>query len=317
MQQTDTDAAGSRLSAVQQGYLHDDFAHFFAIAKGSGSDAIRRQPIINRGTYVRTVAIDTLLDAFLDRHATKANGAPCQVISLGAGTDTRFFRTVQKRPDLAVKYHELDFPASTARKIQMVRNTPALAALVSPEESHNGGESSSSMVSERLLLHGVDLRDMANDSTYTLPELDAALPTMIISEMCLSYIRAETSSSILRRLLQALSTSPHVEIILYEPLNPHDAFGRTMISNLASRSIELPGMLDLPDLEAHRERLRDVGFTVGDQGWNVRQIWDGWISGQEKERLRGCEMVDEEEEWHLLSEHYGIVWGRRNSEAGT
>lgn len=303
VQQTDEDAAGSRLSAVQQGYLHDHFTHFFAKTQA----AIRRQPIINRGTYVRTVAIDTLLDVFLDQHVTE----PCQVISLGAGTDTRFFRTVQKRPDLAVKYHELDFPATTARKIQIIKNTPTLAASASPTNSPND----SSMLSDRLQIHGLDLRELASFSTYTIPDLEPSLPTMIISEMCLAYLPAPTSSLILRNLLQQLPTSRSVEILLYEPLNPNDAFGRTMVQNLAARSIELPGMLELPDLEAHRERLRDVGFKGGSEEWNVRQIWDGWISSEEKERLRGCEMVDEEEEWYLLSEHYGLIWGRRGGEA--
>ena len=44
VQATDTDAAISRLSAVQAGYLDDPFAEFFA--KGLQP---RRLPIINRG----------------------------------------------------------------------------------------------------------------------------------------------------------------------------------------------------------------------------------------------------------------------------
>jgi len=44
VQQTDQDASQSRLSAVETGYLHDDFASAFCQQKG-----IRKFPLINRG----------------------------------------------------------------------------------------------------------------------------------------------------------------------------------------------------------------------------------------------------------------------------
>lgn len=46
IQGTDTDAAVSRLSAVELGYLDDPFARYFAPSSGP---ADRRLPIINRG----------------------------------------------------------------------------------------------------------------------------------------------------------------------------------------------------------------------------------------------------------------------------
>lgn len=51
IQGTDTDAAVSRLSAVNLGYLEDQFAHYFV--KGSGT---RRLPIINRGSLAFVAA---------------------------------------------------------------------------------------------------------------------------------------------------------------------------------------------------------------------------------------------------------------------
>jgi [phosphatase 2A protein]-leucine-carboxy methyltransferase len=39
------------------------------------------------GTYVRTRAIDKLVEAFLE----SPSGTSKQIVSLGAGTDTRFF----------------------------------------------------------------------------------------------------------------------------------------------------------------------------------------------------------------------------------
>ena len=44
IQQTDNDASVSRLSAVNLGYLHDNYAQSFVLARTA-----RRLPIINRG----------------------------------------------------------------------------------------------------------------------------------------------------------------------------------------------------------------------------------------------------------------------------
>lgn len=92
----------------------------------------------------------------------------------------------------------------------------------------------------------------------------------------------------------------------------------------------MPGVLGLRGLREHEGRLRGVlggqghgeqdgngwrdgevegggGCEVGFEGWTVKEIWDQWIDGAEKERLRRCEMVDEEEEWVLLAGHYGVI----------
>jgi [phosphatase 2A protein]-leucine-carboxy methyltransferase len=91
IRQTDGDASNSRLSAVALGYLNDEYASCFLQGQTP-----RRYPLINRGTYVRTSAIDRLVDKFLtttiDANTPNDSGVPlAQIISLGAGSDTRFF----------------------------------------------------------------------------------------------------------------------------------------------------------------------------------------------------------------------------------
>lgn len=46
---------------------------------------LRRDPLIDRGTYLRVRCIDQILGDLLE-------AGPLQVVSLGAGFDTRFFR---------------------------------------------------------------------------------------------------------------------------------------------------------------------------------------------------------------------------------
>jgi [phosphatase 2A protein]-leucine-carboxy methyltransferase len=103
IQQTDYDASSSRLSALELDYLTDPYAKAFL---KPGEQIPRRYPIINRGTYVRSTAIDTLVLRFLQAEP----GTRKQIISLGAGSDTRLLRLVGDHAGkVGVVYHELDF----------------------------------------------------------------------------------------------------------------------------------------------------------------------------------------------------------------
>jgi [phosphatase 2A protein]-leucine-carboxy methyltransferase len=82
---TDNDAAIARLSAVRKGYLADPY---IAALIPRAHLQQPRPPLINIGTYLRTRAIDLLLDDWL----RLAGQHKVQIVSLGAGSDTRFWR---------------------------------------------------------------------------------------------------------------------------------------------------------------------------------------------------------------------------------
>lgn len=307
IQQTDDDAAGSRMSAVEVGYLVDPFARPMTHSQQS----TRRMPIINRGTYVRTVAIDALVKKFLAAYEKR----PVQIVSLGAGTDTRPFRLLQNDRSLSEKltYHEIDFAACTSRKTSTIASAKLLDD-IKLNVSQDGTRISSTAYN----LHPFDLRELAltagaaaERSETQLPNLNSSQPTLILSECCLTYVNTSTSVSILRHLLNTLvpPTTP-VSVILYEPLHPDDAFGKTMTSNLSARGISLPGVIACPTLHAHQQRLLDCGFERAD-GMLVKDWWRTEVTDDEKERLRRLEGLDEEEEWDLLAGHYGFIWASR------
>jgi O-methyltransferase involved in polyketide biosynthesis len=101
------------------GYLDDPFARHF-VRRSS-----RRPPLINVGTFVRTWSVDTLVWAFLD----SGGDTKKQIVSLGAGTDTRFFRIVRDgQAHRLHRYVEVDFPESTAKKARTIRTHDDLSA---------------------------------------------------------------------------------------------------------------------------------------------------------------------------------------------
>ncbi|KAF1836346.1 leucine carboxyl methyltransferase [Decorospora gaudefroyi] len=302
---TDQDAAGSRLSCVELGYLDDPYAKLLTTQQ-----ATRKLPLLNRGTYVRTSAIDLLVAKFLVTYPASAK----QVISLGAGTDTRFFRLLDLYPQTRLLYHEIDFPTNTLAKIVAIQRQPLLyrKLLHTPATS-------ASYHSETYNIHALDLRSLADPSDGTplpqIPNLNPNIPTLILSEMCLVYLQPSTVQSIVTSLLtHYLQPTTPAALILYEPILPQDPFGRTMISNLQSRNIHLHTLTAYPELGDQRARLQAYGLVDGAKVADTNTIWRKWINEEEKERIAGLELLDELEELEMLLRHYCVAWGWRDGQ---
>ncbi|KAF4620891.1 hypothetical protein D9613_000893 [Agrocybe pediades] len=89
---TDNDAAVARLSAAQKGYINDPYVkHLVPRAHLLPP----RPPLINIGTYVRSAGIDELVNQWMQ--LSRRAGKRCQILSLGSGSDTRFWR-IAARP---------------------------------------------------------------------------------------------------------------------------------------------------------------------------------------------------------------------------
>ncbi|RKF79019.1 Leucine carboxyl methyltransferase 1 [Golovinomyces cichoracearum] len=324
IQGTDNDAAVSRLSAVTLGYLKDPYASIFV--KGPIS---RRLPIINRGTYGRTFALDTLISFFLSSNQSPCEKQTKQIISLGAGTDTRYFRLRDSNKDTKVIYHEFDFPAVSAAKRQIVLahleklrdpkledfwSTQSVEDKTKPMEwgfVRQGGDSEEISY----CFHPFDLRDFAGPNPpNSFVGLRTDLPTLILSECCLCYMNITESKSVVKWFTNKI---PSIGIILYEPIGADDSFGQMMISNLAARNITMPSLAHYKSLSDQRKRLLELGFNNPDprngcEAQDIENIWEKWVTPFEKQRVDGLEGLDEVEEWQMLARHYAIVWAWRS-----
>ncbi|KAK8051908.1 leucine carboxyl methyltransferase [Apiospora rasikravindrae] len=307
IQGTDTDASVSRLSAVDMGYLEDPYAQYFV--QNQMGPATRRLPIINR-------ALDRLIDAFLSSDLVSGTGRK-QIVSLGAGTDTRCFRLLSRNNVTGLIYHEVDFPTISSKKRQVVQGTPALRNTIAPDppQAERDASSTSSWSSTHLpndceyWCHGIDLRDFAQATSPILPGLQPDVPTLLVSECCLCYLQTSQGKDVIKHFTEQM---PNVSIIIYEPVKPEDPFGKQMVANLAARRIHMP------TLEVYREpadqeaRLTEAGFQTS-KAMTVEAIWKQWISPEEKERVDELEGLDEVEEWNLLADHYVVAWGWRGN----
>jgi len=279
--------------------------------------------LISSGTYIRTSGIDRVVDTFLLSHPHGKK----QIISLGAGSDTRFFRLRQKQPQADIVYHELDFDSNTRSKINRLQ-TPSVAGAIKSlcgvdlrSPSFHYSQDSSSLASSTYYIHPQDLRQLPG-SQVTLPGIDTALPTLVISECCLIYLSPEDADAVLGLFTNLFPPKTPLAIVIYEPIRPHDAFGRTMVSNLTARGIQLQTLEKYAGLKEQKERLNTFGFgessesenqpgSGGAEAADIDFIWRKWIDEVEKERIEGLEWMDEVEEFVLLAKHYAIVWGWR------
>ena len=271
------------------------------------------------GTYVRTTGIDRVVDTFI----SASTGTRQQIISLGAGSDTRYFRLKQKRRKLNMIYHELDFEANTRRKLNQLRSptfsTPAkaLTGLDMQAENVDPAHDGAVLLSPDYVIHPQDLRKLPRIKE-PLPSVDTTLPTLIISECCLVYLPPDDADAVLQYFSDLFPATTPLAIAIYEPVRPHDHFGKRMISNLASRGLQLQTLERYHDLMQQAGRLKSYGFVDtlqppggGAAAADVDFIWHKWISSDEKERVEALEWMDEVEEFVLLAKHYCIAWGWR------
>ncbi|KAF9280078.1 hypothetical protein BGZ68_007520 [Mortierella alpina] len=319
---TDDDAIISKLSAVDLGYLEDPFVKHF-VKRPS-----RRPPLINRGSYLRTRTLDSLTEQFIRSTAehtstlstatsSSSSSAPLQaippttsikkqIVSLGCGSDTRYFKF--KAKGLSVhKYFEIDFQESTAKKAAVIKKNKSFTDVIGDPSLKLGLGGTELYAQDYCLLSG-DLREFTEDIVPKLKAqgFDTSLPTLFLSECVLIYIQPRDSDTIMDWVGANMAASLFV---VYEQINPNDAFGAMMLRNLKARQIDLPGIHAYPSLKSQEERFLSRGWLAA-KAVDMNNLHAS-LSDEEMKRISTLEIFDEVEEWQLLAQHYCVAWAYR------
>lgn len=107
-------------------------------------------------------------------------------------------------------------------------------------------------------------------------------------------------------IIKYFASYPSSLFIIYEQINPFDAFGKTMIENLKNRNCPLESIFKYPTLDDQIQRFKNLGYQ------NVRAkdflyVYNHILDKKEKERIEKIEMLDEYEEWRLILQHYFVL----------
>uniref|UniRef100_A0A915N101 [phosphatase 2A protein]-leucine-carboxy methyltransferase n=1 Tax=Meloidogyne javanica TaxID=6303 RepID=A0A915N101_MELJA len=221
VQKTNDDATECKFVAVQQKYYIDNFIGAFIYCADH-----HRDPEIVRGYWARTAAITSLVSQFI-----KISGPSAQIISLGAGFDTLYWR-LKESGHIFSKFVEFDFSSVTSKKIRLIQR--------SKNVNLAGYFSKPAVESQHSDIHcgdyhliGADLRQIREfEQKLTTGELDNSQPTLIIAECLFVYMDLEHSYNLIKELTKYFET---LALINYEQVNMNDNFSKVMLDNLNNR----------------------------------------------------------------------------------
>lgn len=326
IQDTADDAISGKLSAASLGYINDPYlVHFAKHVNGGGADRSkggrgppppnipRRPPIINRGNFARVSCVEKLIREFLgDEHLTASTDAPqnVQIVSLGAGQDTSFFRLQRDGIAPTGGYFEVDFHAVLEKKVAAIRRAGQLRSVLGDSVVTSDGRVA--FTKEKYHLISADL----SNATGTIELLRTAgvnfsAPTLFIAECVLVYMDPSASTA----LLEALGNSFECAVFAsYDMINPNDAFGKVMVANIAARGCSLPGYAAFATLQSQEERFLRAGWEHA-RATDMLTIYNQFLDRSEVQRVARIEPLDEVEEWDLIMTHYCFVVASRGAAA--
>uniref|UniRef100_A0A1B0GQG8 [phosphatase 2A protein]-leucine-carboxy methyltransferase n=1 Tax=Phlebotomus papatasi TaxID=29031 RepID=A0A1B0GQG8_PHLPP len=207
---TNDDASECKRSAVRLGYWQDDYLGYFV-----KSPAERKAPEINRGYFARVRGVEICIEKFLHRTA----GNPCQIINLGCGFDTLYWRLREAGHAIA-NFIELDFPTVTARKCYAIKRNKRLLDKIHVAEDGEVRLSPTDLHASNYHIMGVDLRNIDElHNKLNQAEIDYTIPTIFLAECVLVYIETQNCHNLLKWLAGHFPTSVFVN---YEQVNMND-----------------------------------------------------------------------------------------------
>ncbi|XP_037037998.1 leucine carboxyl methyltransferase 1 [Bradysia coprophila] len=292
VQATNDDASECKRSAIKLGYWKDDYiGHFIKSTE-------RKAPEINRGYFARVKGVEILIERFLQK-----TGDKCQIINLGCGFDTLYWR-LRDAGHMINNFVELDFPTVTSKKCYFIKRNKNLLSKIYVEDE-DIRFNPTDLHAPNYHIMGVDLRnvdEVANKLKQA--EVDFTVPTIFIAECVLVYIEAQNCTNLLKWFSSQFETAVFV---IYEQVNMNDRFGDVMLSNLRSRGCSLAGVEACITLDTQVKRLINCGFS-GAKAYDMVQVYES-IPITERNRIERLEMLDEGELLTQLFQHYCIAIG--------
>ncbi|XP_020937743.1 leucine carboxyl methyltransferase 1 [Sus scrofa] len=192
------DATLCKRFAVSIGYWQDPcIPHLVRLSKA------RKAPEINRGYFAHVHSVSQLIKAFL-----RKTGCSCQILNLGAGMDTTFWR-LKDEDLLPSKYFEIDFPMIVMRNLHSIKLKPLLSKPILDLHSEDTLQMDGhTLDSTRYAIIGADLRDIPElEEKLKKCNMNTQLPTLLVAECVLVYMTPEQSANLLKWAANSFETA--------------------------------------------------------------------------------------------------------------
>lgn len=293
VQGTNDSSVVSKVSAAAQGYFQDVFIRHFVCKMA------RRAPLINRGYYIRWRAVDHCVRRFLEK---TAHCPKIQILSLGAGFDSLYFRLHSNGVLTRVVVFEVDFPDVARRKSLLINSNIILKEKLDPDGQPPIEPLYLSSSQYRLL--GVDVRELSQmEKGLECSGFEWMAPTLILSEVVLTYMQTKWSNSVIRWTADHL---PQSLFVIYEQIHPSDPFGQIMLDHFRKLNSTLHAVQQYPDVDTQTCRFLDNGWEQC-VCLDMNSFYFRLVPEAEKNQIESLEPFDEYEEWHQKCSHYFIL----------
>ncbi|SCU89144.1 LANO_0D04038g1_1 [Lachancea nothofagi CBS 11611] len=319
VQQTDYDAFSCKISAIAKKYLPcqkqveycgmEDYAALH-MAYGQGLKALSRRaygkiqkavnsglPLMNYGTYLRTLAVDVEIMSFLKQ---VPKNSKVQIVNLGCGSDLRMIHFMSQYPQLT--WVDLDYSESVSVKAKILKSNDCFLKTLGPPQNTDDAE----YVSDRYLLRSCNLNIVENLldilKEFTYPDVQ----TLVLTECVLCYVKLPQSQRLIHEMMSFYQTGTWVS---YDPIGGEkkaDKFGSIMQANLReARQLELPTLMVFNSPAKYSQRFEDNSKST-----EIRTMWQYYvqeITDVEKNRLKSLQFLDEIEEVEIVLSHYVLL----------
>ncbi|KAF2188236.1 LCM-domain-containing protein [Zopfia rhizophila CBS 207.26] len=267
---------------------------------------VRRNPLINRGYWLRTHAIEQVVRRFLEDNSTK----PKVIVNLGCGYDPLPFQCWHRYASFCenATFVDVDYPQLMERKIVRILTSTLLRdALL--RANLRSSELPICLRTDKYMALGCDLRDLTTLERILKQELGRKSHSILfVAEVSLTYMNVSDSDSLIR-WASTFSDARFCLLEQYLPQGPNHPFAKTMLNHFNKLQTPIHAVKEYPTLLQQISRFTAAGWTSIDVSHNLWELWsDTEFTGPEKRRaLDLVEPFDEWEEFALFAGHYFLL----------
>ena len=349
---TAEDALKAKFAAVQSGYYTDPYiASFWNVSGGAARTNSKNstnfrtqqqqppvQVIIKRGTYARVACMYKAISVYLEECEAILQDAAnnkVQVIVIGSGKDTTFFRILDERlrrmkeaddqttcQRQNLHWFEVDHDVIVQQKTRVIQKSPVFASechkVVNADSSYAITPLSDSVQSWSNAQYHLIGHNLNTDPDHLLEKLmqlgmDPQAPTLIVLECVLMYMTKNAATILLQSFNQKCDDCTMVS---YEPILGYDSsFGRVMEENLTKIGVVHPKSCFV-EIRTLQQYIQHLYGKVGCQlsiGCDMYTAYETILSTPQRAHAQKCEFLDELEEFILIMQHYCFIVSNNNS----
>ncbi|KAI8942725.1 hypothetical protein NX059_000773 [Plenodomus lindquistii] len=267
---------------------------------------VRRNPLINRGYWLRMHAIEQVVRRFLEED----NGKSKVVVNLGCGYDPLPFQFWHKYGPLSKEaaFVDVDYPQLIEKKRdRMLTNKLLREALLNTRL--RSSEQPVYLRSDQYIAVGCDLRDLNTLERVLRAEFNASETSFLfVAEVSVTYMPVNDADALIR-WASTLDDARFCILEQYLPQGPDHPFARTMLSHFDKLQTSIKAAKLYLSLSEQSSRFLNAGWSTIALARNLWDLWsdDSFTPSAVRRSLDLIEPFDEWEEFILFAGHYFLL----------